>query len=70
LPETLIFCQRDLGQSLWQLYHSEAFLKEILEEINASMSLDDRQVAETFAAVQQLPGKIDIQNGHLGEEWR
>ena len=68
LRERLIFYQRDLAQSLWLLYRSETFPKEILDEINASMSPNDRQVAEIFEAAQQLRRKVDILNGHLDEE--
>jgi antirepressor protein/ORF6C domain-containing protein len=68
LRERLIRYQRDLAQSLWLLYRSETFPKEILDEINASMSPADRQVAEIFEAAQQLRRKVDILNGHLDEE--
>jgi hypothetical protein len=68
LQERLIFYQRDLAQSLWLLYRSETFPKEIMDEINASMSPADRQVAEIFEAAQQLRRKVDILNGHLDEE--
>jgi|WetSurMetagenome_2_1015567.scaffolds.fasta_scaffold24128_2 hypothetical protein len=68
LRERLIFYQRDLAQSLWLLYRSETFPKEILDEINASMSPNDRQVAEIFEAAQELRRKVDILNGHLDEE--
>ena len=68
LRERLIHYQRDLAQSLWLLYRSETFPKEILDEINASMSPHDRQVAEIFEAAQQLRRKVDILNGHLDEE--
>ena len=68
LQERLIHYQRDLAQSLWLLYRSETFPKEILDEINASMSPNDRQVAEIFEAAQQLRRKVDILNGHLDEE--